>query len=88
MTQTNNRFFDELSKFMTDAAGVADGVQREMETFLKIQSEKIFSNMELVRREEFEAVKIMAQRAREDSETLVERISALEEELRQLKSKI
>ena len=88
MTQTNNRFFDELSKFMTGAAGVADGVQREMETFLRIQAEKILSNMELVKREEFEAVKIMAQRAREDSETLLARITVLEEELRSLKSKI
>lgn len=87
MTQTNNRFFDELSKFMTDAAGVADGVQREMETFLKIQAEKILANMELVRRDEFEAVKIMAQRAREDTEMLTTRINMLEEELRHIKSK-
>ncbi|MFM7084165.1 MAG: accessory factor UbiK family protein [Hyphomicrobium sp.] len=88
MTQTNNRFFDELGKFMTDAAGVAEGVQRETETFLRLQAEKILGNMELVRREEFEAVKIMAQRAREDTETLAARITVLEEEIRLLKSKV
>lgn len=88
MTQTNNWFLDELGKLMTDAAGVANGMQREMETFLKIQAEKILSNMDLVRRDEFEAVKLMAVKAREDGEKLSAQIAALEDELRHFKSKL
>lgn len=87
MTQTNNWFLDELGKLMTDAAGVANGMQKEMETFLKIQAEKVLTNMDLVRRDEFEAVKLMAAKAREDSEKLNAQIAVLEEELRHLKSK-
>lgn len=72
---------------MTDAAGVANGMQREMETFLKIQAEKILSNMDLVKREEFEAVKLIAVKAREEGEKLSAQIRVLEDELRELKSK-
>jgi hypothetical protein len=60
MTQTTNRFFDELGKLMTDAAGAAQGAQREMETFMRAQAEKMLAGMDLVRRDEFEAVKAMA----------------------------
>lgn len=86
MTQTNNWFFDELGKLMTDAAGVANGLQREGETFLKIQAEKIISNMDLVRREEFEAVKHMVVKAREDTEKLTSKLADIEEELRKVKN--
>jgi BMFP domain-containing protein YqiC len=86
MTQTNNRFFDELGKLMTDAAGAAQGAQREMETFVKAQGEKMLAGMDLVRRDEFEAVKAMAAKAREDSEALAARIAALESEVSRLKS--
>lgn len=87
MTQTTNRFFDELAKLMTDAAGAAQGVRREFETLMKSQGERILREMDVVRRDEFEAVKAMAQRAREENDALTARVAALEAELAQLKSK-
>lgn len=86
MTQTNNRFFDELGKLMTDAAGAAQGAQREMETFMRAQGEKMLAGMDLVRRDEFEAVKAMAAKAREDSEDLAARLAALEAEVSRLRA--
>mgnify|MGYP003502129820 CR=1 FL=1 len=86
MTQTNNRFFDELGKLMTDAAGAAQGAQREMETFLKAQGEKMLAGMDLVRRDEFEAVKAMAAKARDDNEALAARLASLESEIGRLKT--
>jgi BMFP domain-containing protein YqiC len=78
MTQTTNRFLDEFAKLMTDAAGAADGLRKEAETFFKAQGEKILRDMEVVRREEFEAVKAMAAAARDENEILKARIAALE----------
>jgi len=78
MTQTTNRFLDELAKLMTDAAGAADGVRREVATLMKAQSEKILREMDVVQREEFEAVKAMAEKARAENERLEARIAALE----------
>lgn len=86
MTQTTNRFFDELAKMMTDAAGAAQGMRREVETMMKAQGERILREMDVVRRDEFEAAKAMAQRAREENETLQARVAALEKELAALKS--
>ncbi len=86
MTQTSSRFFDELGKLMTDAAGAAQGAQREVESFMKAQAEKMLAGMDLVRRDEFEAVKAMAARAREDGEALAARVAALEQEVARLKS--
>lgn len=87
MTQTTNRFFDELAKMMTDAAGAAQGMRREVETIVRAQGERILREMDVVRRDEFEAAKAMAQRAREENDALAARITALEEELAALKSK-
>ena len=70
MTQTNNRFLDELAKLMTDAAGAAQGMRREVETLMKAQGERILRDMDVVQREEFEAVKEMAAKAREENERL------------------
>jgi BMFP domain-containing protein YqiC len=81
MTQTNNRFLDEFAKLMTDAAGVAQGARREFETFARSQGERLVGGMELVSREEFEAVKTMAVRARDENERLEARIAALEARL-------
>jgi len=81
MTQTNNRLLDELAKLLTDAAGAAQGVQREATNLFKAQGERIVREMELVPREEFEAVKAMAQKAREENEELARRIAALEARL-------
>lgn len=87
MTQTTNRFFDELAKMMTDAAGAAQGMRREVETIVRAQGERILREMDVVRRDEFEAAKAMAQRAREENDALAARITTLEQELAALKSK-
>ena len=78
MTQTNNRFLDEFAKLMTDAAGAAQGVRREVETIVKSQGERVLRDMDVVRRDEFEAVKAMAAKAREENDQLSARITALE----------
>jgi BMFP domain-containing protein YqiC len=81
MTQTNNRFLDELAKLMTDAAGAADGLKREFGTLIRAQSERLLNEMDVVKREEFEAVKAMAEKARAENERLETRIAALEAQL-------
>ena len=81
MPQTNSRFFDDLSRLMTDAAGLADGARREAQTFARSQLERMMAGMDLVSREEFEAVREMAIRAREENERLSARIAALEAKL-------
>src|SRR5690242_12664782 len=81
MTQTNNRFFDEIGRLMNDAAGAAQGVKREVDALWRSQAEKFLRDMDLVKREEFEAVKDMARLAREENEALKARIAALEGKL-------
>jgi BMFP domain-containing protein YqiC len=78
MTQTTNRIFDELGKLMTDAAGAAQGARREVEGVLRGQAERILADLDLVKREDFEAVKTMAVKAREENEILRARVEALE----------
>ncbi|MES2751779.1 MAG: accessory factor UbiK family protein [Pseudomonadota bacterium] len=78
MTQTSNRFFDEVARLMNDAAGAAQGVKREVETVVRSQAERILADLDLVKREEFEAVKDMARLAREENEALKARLDALE----------
>ena len=81
MTQTSNRFFDEIGRLMNDAAGAAQGVKREIDTVVRNQAEKILRDLDIVKREEFEAVKEMARLAREENEALKARIAALEAKL-------
>ncbi len=81
MTQTNNRILDEFAKMMNNAAGAADGVKREVETLMKGQAERFMQKMDVVSREEFEAVKAMAQKAREENDALTVRIAAIEASL-------
>jgi BMFP domain-containing protein YqiC len=81
MTQTTNRFFDEIARLMNDAAGAASGVRREVETVVRNQAERILRDLDLVKREEFEAVKEMARLAREENEALKARVAALEARL-------
>ena len=81
MTQTSNRFFDEIARLMNDAAGVASGVRRELETVVRNQADRILRDLDLVKREEFEAVKEIARVAREENETLKARLAALETRL-------
>jgi BMFP domain-containing protein YqiC len=78
MTQTSNRFFDEAARLMNDAAGVAQGVRREFDTLVRTQAERILNDLDVVRRDEFEAAKEMARLAREENEALKARIAALE----------
>lgn len=80
MTQTSNRIFDEMARLMNDAAGVAQGVRREVDTLFYSQVERILRDFQVVQREEFEAVKEMARLAREENEALKARIDALEAE--------
>jgi BMFP domain-containing protein YqiC len=81
MPQTRSRFFDDLSKLMTDAAGLADGARREVDTALRSQLERLLAGMDVVTREEFEAVRDMAALARAENDRLRERIIALEARL-------
>ena len=81
MTQTTNRFFDEIARLMNDAAGAASGVRREVETVVKTQIERLLRDLDVVTREEFEAVREMALIAREENDKLAARLKALEEKL-------
>src|SRR5512141_459612 len=78
MTQTSNRLLDEMARLMNDAAGVAQGVRREFDSLFRSQAERILRDLDVVQREEFEAVKEMARLAREENEALKARIAALE----------
>jgi hypothetical protein len=82
MVQTSNRMFDEMARLMNDAAGVAKGVRREVDTVVRHQAERILADLDLVKREEVEAVKDMARLAREENEALKARIEALETAMR------
>ncbi len=79
--QTQNRFFDDLSRLASGAFGAVSGVRSEMEARFRDQLERILEGMNLVRREEFEAVKAMAAKARSEQEDLERRLSALEARL-------
>ncbi len=81
MTQTTNRFFDEIARLMNDAAGVADGVRKEIATLVQSQAERIMRDMDVVTREEFEAAKEMAAKAREENERLASRLAEVEKQL-------
>ncbi|MEZ5900305.1 MAG: accessory factor UbiK family protein [Hyphomicrobiaceae bacterium] len=81
MTQTSNRLFDDLAKMMTDAAGAAEGMKKEVESMMKAQAERFMNSMDVVKREEFEVVKAMAQKAREENDALKARLAELEAKL-------
>ena len=81
MVDTPNRLMDEFSRLMTDAAGMAQGVRREAENVVKAQFERMMRDMDVVSRDEFEAVKAMAIAARDDNEKLAARIAELESKL-------
>ena len=76
---TNNRFFDDIGRMMTGAAGVAKGMRDEAETAVRGQVERWLADMDLVTREEFDAVREMAVKAREENAALKARLDALEE---------
>lgn len=81
MTSGQNRVLDELAKLVTDAAGAAQGVRREVETALRSQGERVLNTLDVVQREDFEAVREMAIKARAENSALLARIEALEARL-------
>jgi BMFP domain-containing protein YqiC len=81
MPQTTNRFFDEIARLMNDAAGVAGGVRKEVETIFHTQAERVLRNLDVVTREEFEAAKDMAAKARDENDRLTTKLAELEKKL-------
>ncbi|HVH81100.1 MAG TPA: accessory factor UbiK family protein [Stellaceae bacterium] len=82
--QSQNRFFDDLARVANGAMGALSGVRSDIEARLRDQLERVLAGMDLVSREEFEAVKTMAAKAREEQEVLLRRIAALESQLAQV----
>ncbi len=76
--QTRNKFFDDMSQLMTNAMGVAQGARTEAETAMKGFIDRWMADRDFVTREEFDAVRAMAQKAREENDALAARITALE----------
>ncbi|SDF63114.1 accessory factor UbiK family protein [Sulfitobacter delicatus] len=76
--QTRNKFFDDVSQMMTNAMGVAQGAKDEAETAFKGMLDRWLADRDFVTREEFDAVRAMAQKAREENESLKTRLEKLE----------
>lgn len=83
MPTTNSRFFDEVSKLMTGAAGAAQGMRKEIDTLVQTQVERVLNNLNIVKREDFEVVKDMAEKARLENSKLEARLAELEKRLSQ-----
>lgn len=78
MVTTSSRILDDIARLATDAAGAAQGVRREVETVVKTQIERLLRDLDVVTREEFEAVRDMAIKARTENSELKARLDALE----------
>lgn len=78
--QTRNKMFDDISQLMTNAMGVAQGARDEAETALKSMMDRWLADRDFVTREEFDAVRAMAQKAREENEALKARLDAMDAE--------
>ena len=81
MNNTSSRFFDELAKLMTNAAGAAQGVRKEIDSLVQTQVERVLNNLNVVKREEFDVVRDMAEKARAENERLEKRLADLEARL-------
>jgi BMFP domain-containing protein YqiC len=81
MAPTSNRFLDDIARLMTDAAGAAQGVRREVETVFKGQIERLLQEMEIAKQEELDVLRDIVVAAREENEQLAIRMKALEERL-------
>ncbi|MBV8778563.1 MAG: accessory factor UbiK family protein [Alphaproteobacteria bacterium] len=79
--QSQNRFFDDIARVANGAVGALSGVRGEIEARLRDQLERVLAGMDLVSREEFEAVKAMAAKAREEQDILLARLAELESRL-------
>jgi BMFP domain-containing protein YqiC len=84
MSTTSTRFFDELAKVMTNAAGAAQGARREVDNLVRAQIERVLADIQVVQREEFDVVRDMAAMARTENETLRARVAELEARLASL----
>lgn len=82
--QSQNRFFDDVARVASGAVGALSGVRGDIEARLRDQLQRLLDGMDLVSREEFEATKAMAAKAREEQELLLRRIEALEARLAEL----
>jgi BMFP domain-containing protein YqiC len=81
MTATSSRFFDEIAKLMTNATGAAQGVRKEVDGLVQAQVERVLNNLDVVKREEFDVVRDMAEKARQENELLAKRLADLESKL-------
>ncbi|MDX2237902.1 MAG: accessory factor UbiK family protein [Hyphomonadaceae bacterium] len=79
--QSQNSVFDDVAKLMTGAMGMAQGLTAEAKTFLRAQADRVVADMDLVSRDEFEAVKQLAADARAEADDLRARLEALERRL-------
>ena len=81
MPATSSRFFDEIAKLMTSATGAAQGVRKEVDTLVQSQVERVLNNINLVKREEFDVVREIAEKARMENDKLATRVAELEAKL-------
>jgi BMFP domain-containing protein YqiC len=87
MNTNSARFYDELARVMTSAAGAAQGVRNEVDTLFRTQAERILNDLDVVQRDEFDAVREMAAKAREENESLKNQIVELRTEFAALSPK-
>lgn len=78
MEKNSNGFFEEMAKILSDAGGAAQGLRKETESFLQLQCEKMIGRLNLIQREEFDALKEMVQKQYEKNEELSARLEKLE----------
>lgn len=79
--QSQSRFFDDIARVANGAVGALSGVRADIEARIRDQLERVLAGMDIVSREEFEAVKAMASKARDEQEELLRRIAVLESQL-------
>jgi BMFP domain-containing protein YqiC len=87
MTTPTGRFFDELAKVFSTAAGAAQNVRTEIDNVIRTQAERVLNDLNVVQREEFDAVRDLAAKARSETERLERRIADLEAEIAQLRKR-
>ena len=85
MPQTTGKVFDEIAKLMTDAAGAMQGARGEVDNAMRSRAEKVLRDLDIVQREEFDAVKAMATKARDENDELRAEIKALRKQIKALK---
>lgn len=86
MSNATGKVLDELAKLVTDAAGAAQGVRREVETAMRSQGEKLLNTLDVVQREDFEAMREMAVKTRTENSALTVKIAELEERIAKIES--